>query len=103
MTSDNDKYENALETVDNVGQVPNLLGSSDQPGDDLHDPRDAHYDDQFQANPAQCCSAGTKENSFLMECSSPQSIVITKSSARILVIIASKVVFDSVNVNGVCL
>ena len=56
LAAHHDEDEDALQRVDQVGDVPEILGTSDEPRDDVRQPCHTHHDHQLHAHVAKGCS-----------------------------------------------
>lgn len=54
LTSDDDEDEYALQCINEIRDVPNRLGSTNHPRNDIRNPRHSHHNDQLQADTSQC-------------------------------------------------
>ena len=53
LTADDDKDEDALQRVDQIGHDPDVVRAADGPGDDVRHPGDTHHDHQLEADAPQ--------------------------------------------------
>lgn len=53
LATDRRKYQDTLEGIDQIGEVPDVLGTADRPRHHVGHPSDSHHDHEFHAYAAQ--------------------------------------------------